>query len=256
MKKQVVLLVSHFIDSNVISKYKRIREELNKENTDVFLLLNTEYKNQFIVPKDIACYSCDIDDLNSLEYESIEETILPGSCHFTILKFSKDNPQYSYYWFIEYDVEFTGTWSLLIDTFSGMKYDFISSHIEKYNDKNSNWSWWHNSNNVGYPLEKCVKGFNPICRYSFEALKYIDKYQREGHSAHSEVMITTCLYNAGFTIADFGGKDEFVPEGFYNKFYIDAEGTNNGTMRYRPLFTKPDIEKAMIPNKLFHPLKF
>ena len=78
-------------------------------------------------------------------------------------------------------------------------YDFLSCHIEKYGEGNKDWPWWYRSNDCGYTLEKCMKGFNPICRYSNRALALLDSYMKEGHSAHSEVMVTTCLHNHGIS---------------------------------------------------------
>lgn len=134
-------------------------------------------------------------------------------------------------------------------------YDFLSCHIEKYGEENREWPWWHRDNNCGYALEECVKGFNPICRYSNRALALLDRYMKEGHSAHSEVMITTCLHNHGMRIADIGGTGEFTPEGYRNRYYIKGVGINNGTMRWRPPFTMEEIEALGTKDRLFHPIK-
>lgn len=134
-------------------------------------------------------------------------------------------------------------------------YDFLSSHIEKYGEGNREWPWWHRDNNCRYALEECVKGLNPICRYSNRALALLDSYMKEGHSAHSEVMITTCLHNHGMRIADIGGTGEFTPEGYRNRYYIKGVGINNGTMRWRPPFTMEEIEALGTKDRLFHPIK-
>ena len=134
-------------------------------------------------------------------------------------------------------------------------YDFLSCHMEKYGEGNKDWPWWYRSNDCGYTLEKCVKGFNPICRYSNRALALLDSYMKEGHSAHSEVMITTCLHNHGMKIGDIGGMGEFTPDGYRNRYYIKGIGTNNGTMRWRPPFTMEEVEALGTKNRLFHPIK-
>ena len=134
-------------------------------------------------------------------------------------------------------------------------YDFLSCHIEKYGEGNREWPWWHRDNNCRYALEECMKGFNPICRYSNRALALLDRYMKEGHSAHSEVMITTCLHNHGMRIADIGGTGEFTPEGYRNRYYIKGVGINNGTMRWRPPFTMEEIEALGTKDRLFHPIK-
>ena len=87
------------------------------------------------------------------------------------------------------------------------------------------------------------------------ALALLDSYMKEGHSAHSEVMITTCLHNHGMKIGDIGGMGEFTPDGYRNRYYIKGVGTNNGTMRWRPPFTMEEVEALGTKNRLFHPIK-
>lgn len=258
-KKEVVLLSTHIVNDFVIQKYRKLCVELDKKKYDVLILLNIDEGQEWHVPEDVACFSTTCESLNALMYEPIEETLLPGSCHFPLLRFYVDNASYKFYWFIEYDVEFTGNWlSLMEDCRENLPdYDFLSCHVEKFEkERNIHWPWWYKSNNVGMALEYCVKGFNPVCRYSNDALAYIDFYQKKGYSAHSEVLITTCLYHGGFKIGDFGGNGEFVPEGYENRYYIpNQSGTNDWTMRYRPLYTFKEIERTGLRNKLFHPLK-
>lgn len=258
-KKSVVLLSTHILNEYVIQKYRKLYCDLDKEKYDIILLLNVDDGCEWSIPNDIICFTTNCESLNALLYEPIEETLLPGSCHFPLLRFYIDNPDYRFYWFIEYDVEFTGNWSSFMNDCSAnlSDYDFLSCHIERFDEnKNKYWAWWHRSNNVGYTLTDCIKGFNPICRYSNAALSYLDHYQKKGYSAHSEVMITTCLYHGGFRIGDFGGRGEFVPEGYENRYYIpNMSGINDGTMRYRPLYTLKEIEGTGLRNKLFHPLK-
>ena len=258
-KKDVVILSTHIVNNYVIQKYRKLCVELNKEKYDILLLLNVDEGHEWHIPEDIVFFNTNCESLNALLYEPIEETLLPGSCHFPLLRFYIDNPDYRFYWFIEYDVEFTGNWSSFMNDCSTnlSDYDFLSCHIERFDEnKNKYWAWWHRSNNVGYTLRDCIKGFNPICRYSNAALSYLDHYQKKGYSAHSEVMITTCLYHGGFRIGDFGGRGEFVPEGYENRYYIpNMSGINDGTMRYRPLYTLKEIERTGLRNKLFHPLK-
>lgn len=258
-KKNVVLLSTHIVNDFVIQKYRKLCRNLNKGKYDIILLLNMDDGYEWKVPSDIICFTTNCDSINELGYEPIEETLLPGSCHFPVLRFFTDMPSYKFYWFIEYDVEYTGNWLTLMkdcdETLIG--YDFLSCYVERFDEKkNKHWTWWYRSNNVGVTLKNCIKGFNPICRYSNEALSHIDAYQKKGFSAHSEVMITTCLYHGGFKIGDFGGVGEFVPKGYERKYYIpDLFGFENGTMRYRPIYTIEEIEQTGLQDKLFHPIK-
>lgn len=258
-KKNVVLLSTHIVNEYVLQKYRKLYSDLGKDYYDIILLLNMDDGDEWDIPDDVVCFITNSESINELRYEPIEETLLPGSCHFPVLRFYSDKPLYKFYWFVEYDVEFTGSWQILMKDCDENLWDYglLSCYIERYNEeKNKNWPWWYRSNNVGFVLEDCVKGFNPICRYSNAALSYLDHYQKMGHFAHSEVLITTCLYHGGFRIGDFGGRGEFVPEGYENRYYIpNMSGINDGTMRYRPLYTLKEIEGTGFRNKLFHPLK-
>lgn len=257
-KKNVVLLSTHIVNDFVIHKYRKLYHDLDNEKYDIILLLNLEEGDEWSIPDDVTCYTTNSERINELEYNPIAETLLPGSCHFPVLRFFTDITSYKFYWFVEYDVEFTGSWQALIqDCDENLHdYDFMSCHVETFDERNKYWPWWYRGNNVGVALEECIKGFNPICRYSNGALAYIDCFQRLGNSAHSEVLITTCLHKKGFKIGDFGGNGDFVPNGYENKFYFrEKTEINGGTMRYRPIYTRAEIEKTGLENKLFHPIK-
>ena len=257
--RQAVVVSTHNLDSLVEKVIGKLVIDLSPDKYDIILLFNTLSATEKISGTfGERLFVCDVRELNKLGYRPITDTLFPGSCHFPLLKYYLENSDYNHYWFVEYDVCFTGNWSLLMDDCSENlgDYDFLSCHVETYDPKrNADWSWWYRHNDVGYPLSQCVKGFNPICRYSNRALSYIDRYQKEGHSAHSEVMITTCLHNAGFKIGDLGGTGEFTPDGWRNKYYVQGIGVNNGTMRWRPEFSREEIEALGTRNKLFHPLK-
>lgn len=256
-KRQVVLLMSHFFNAKIEEKFHRLREELACHQYDVFLIINTNNKaDTRDFPSDIQLCIYDPKDLNELGYTPISSKLLPGSCHFPVLRFYKEHAEYTYYWFIEYDVEFTGEWSVLMDDFCLSSADFIASHVFKYNlQTNGNWYWWNKKCNIGYPLETCIRAFHPICRYSNAALKCIDLYQQKGFYAHSEVLIPTCLFHAGMTLEDFGGSGEFVKEGNENKFYFDYGTEEKCSLRYRPPFPLKEILQNKREKTLYHPVK-
>lgn len=257
--KNAVIISTHFLNDYVISKYHKIYNDLDHQRYDVILLMNTDEEIMQTHLTDMNVCIVNTKDISELHYTPIKKTLLPGSCHFPVLSFFLNNIQYNQYWVIEYDVEFTGDWSILLDDYDKKlsDYDFISCHIERYNEnKNKHWYWWHDNNNVGYKLEECIKSFNPICRYSRNALSYVDLYQKLGNSAHSEILIATCLYHAGYKIGDIGGNSEFTPGDYIQKYYSSTpDSINNGSMRYRPLYTRQTIEMTGLKNHLFHPLK-
>ena len=40
-------------------------------------------------------------------------SLIPGNCHLTMLAFSRSHPGYDFYWQVEYDVVFQGSWDTL-----------------------------------------------------------------------------------------------------------------------------------------------
>ena len=219
--KQAVLLSTHFINGFVLNSYHKLRRSLAADY-EVSVLININDRDKLSRLNGVQCYICDLEAVNSLGYNPIRESLLPGSCHFPVLRFYRDYLEYDFYWFIEYDVYFTGSWSALLDDCSRnlQKYDFLSSQIERFDlNTNGRWPWWYDSNKSGFALADSIKGFNPICGYSKDALACLDEFLTRGYSAHSEVMITSCLYHAGMKIGDFGGSGIFVPKGYEHKYH-------------------------------------
>ena len=185
------------------------------------------------------------DVLNELGYTPIEKgKLVPGSNHFPLLKFFKENQCYDYYWLVEDDVRFSGEWKDFFGSFASCTSDFLSSVIET-KAENLTWYWWTSlkTGNEVIAEEKLLKSFNPIYRLSSQALACIDAHLRIGWMGHYEVLLPTLLYNKGFLLEDFGGEGTFVRPENNTKFYDDT------SMRIAPVL--PDDRK----NYLFHPVK-
>lgn len=185
------------------------------------------------------------DVLNELGYTPIKKgKLVPGSNHFPLLKFFKENQCYDYYWLVEDDVRFSGDWKDFFDSFASSTSDFLSSVIET-KAENPTWYWWTSlkTGNEVIAEEKLLKSFNPIYRLSSQALVCIDAHLRIGWMGHYEVLLPTLLYNKGFLLEDFGGEGAFVCPENKAKFYNDT------SMRIAPVL--PDDRKSY----LFHPVK-
>ncbi len=258
--KSAVLFVSHLINDDIVARYRRLRDELPVDHYDVVWLMTLSEGEETVCPDDVKMTAVRPHELRALGYTPIASTLVPGSCHFLPLRFFIDHPTYHHYWLIEYDVEITGRWHTLLNDCDTHLDDYalLACHVEPFGSCNRDWTWWHRDNHCGYPTEQCVKAFMPICRYSHAALLCLDRYLKAGHaarSAHSEVMVPTCLYRHGMKIADIGGAGPFTPDSFRNKYYLQAPGVNNGTVRWRPAFTREDMLSQGLSHTLFHPLK-
>lgn len=193
--------------------------------------------------KHLFTFTSDI--LSELGYTPIEVgKLIPGSNHFPLLKFFKENSDYDYYWLIEDDVRFSGEWNIFFDSFINNTADFLSSFIET-REENPNWFWWSYLKTANDKIAevKLLKSFNPIYRLSNQALTCIDDHLSNGWMGHHEVLLPTLLYNESFSIEDFGGTGSFVKEGNEHMYYDET------SMGVKPLLS--DRKK----NYLYHPVK-
>ena len=258
MNKTVFLFATHKLTDFVLEQYYRLK--LATKNIGVLYLLIEDGELQQI-PVDVKYYSFSVDTLNELNYEPIEESIIPGSNHFPVLQFYKEHPEFLYYWNIEYDVYFNGKWESFFDPFEMIISYFISSHIEWYTQR-PKWDWWKSVQfkTLSIPQNRYLKSFNPIYRISNRALKALDGVLSLRNSGHHEVVIPTVLDYLGYTINDFGGNSEFTLCELNIPCYLSNSELNNwyteSTMRYRPVFNKEAITRKGIDNMLYHPIKF
>lgn len=243
--KQAVLYLTNKSNEWTLSAFHALEQSLQgkadvyfayHQQGDVLPVSLQNIENQFVFTSDI---------LSELGYTPIEEgKLVPGSNHFPLLKFFKENQGYDYYWLVEDDVRFSGEWKDFFGSFASCTSDFLSSVIEA-KAENPNWYWWTSlkTGNEVIAEEKLLKSFNPIYRLSRQALACIDAYLIIGWMGHHEVLLPTLLYNEGFLLEDFGGEGTFVRPENKAKFYDDT------SMRIAPVL--PDDRK----NYLFHPVK-
>jgi len=252
----VILFVTHLINDDILGRMSILKKQTDSF-ADVFLLYQKEDNDELILPEDIDCYAFNIEKLNELGYKPICKSIIPGSNHFSLLRFYKDYPSYNHYWNIEYDVCFSGEWSYFFSEFNSVEADFISSHVQRFADY-PEWMWWRSMDTrlLILPQDKYVRSFNPIYRISNRALALIDSALFNGLKGHHEVVIPTVLSHYDLKIVDFGGDGEFVLQGYQNKFYLPSPIKNEpngkgGTMCCRPVFKSI----GDVPDKLYHPVK-
>lgn len=243
--KQAVLYLTTKSNEWTLSSFHALEQSLQgkadvyfayHQQGDVLPVSLQNIENLFVFTSDV---------LKELEYTPIERgKLVPGSNHFPLLKFYKENQGYDYYWLVEDDVRFSGEWKDFFGSFASCTSDFLSSVIE-IKAENPTWYWWTRlkTGNEVIAEEKLLKSFNPIYRLSSQALACIDAHLRIGWMGHYEVLLPTLLYNKGFLLEDFGGEGTFVRPENNAKFYDDT------SMRIAPVL--PDDRK----NYLFHPVK-
>lgn len=257
----VILLLTDKVDKGTLKLYRQLRHSVS-ECDELVLLYHQkeEIDEREKLHGLVKYYTFGNELLKSSIYIPLFNTFIPGSNHFPLLDFFRKNADYDFYWLLENDVRFSGSWSYFFSVFS--KYaecDFISSHIRTYSEE-PGWYWWNSlSSRTGSPvLEKLIRSFNPIYRISGAGLRFIDECLQCGWRGHHEILLPTLLWHSGYKVMDFGGNGSFVPPQLINKFYTDDEVcpsgslTGSGTMRFRPVWKRV----GHVPNKLYHPVKF
>ncbi|MBP1617163.1 MAG: glycosyl transferase family 2 [Bacteroidetes bacterium] len=218
------LFVSYVFNDDVLQRYKLLSNQIDNAG-NVFLLLQMDKNNSFLEPKDILFYFFNDDTLDSLDYEPLFETIIPGSNHFPMMQFYIDYPDYEYYWVIESNIIYTGNW---LDLFKKMPYpcvDFLSPQITNFKEDPC-WYWWDSLFMKEKLIKKQdrIKSFNPIFRISNKALGFLDTFLKGRENwGHHELLIPTVLYHNGYIISDFREKVRFVPHDYENKYNLSLE---------------------------------
>lgn len=258
--RTAILILTNKNSTVIVEEYNKLKTELDNNLYDIFVLYN---KTSDDIPITIQqtnylCITNDIFDelkIEEFNYKHWSGRTLHGNEILALYKFYLENKKYDYYWFIEDDVRFSGNWSVFFKAFEEQKIDFISSDI-KWLVRKDNWyfseSLYHQSKKI--PYEKRLKSFNPIYRISNLALDYIGEQYKNGWKGFHEILFPTLLYNANFTIGDYGGDGEFVLSNIKNKFYsyyTDSSGNINNTCAWRPILS----EIGDIPNMIYHPVK-
>ncbi len=243
--KTAFILLTHFLAEEIFAEYKKIKLSCHGLGDAWIILQNNELPvNE--KTNQTKIHLCTGGDIRSLNYPTLQEGIIPGNAHFPLLHFFHIRQKYDYYWLIEYDVRYSGTWRHLFQSFRHDPTDLLTSHIRKY-PQEPNWPHWK----LAHPkesilLEKRTRSFNPIYRISRPALATIHKAHQEGWKGHNEVFLPTILNHSHFSLSDFGGEGSFVPPRRVNKYYIAKL-----TMRYRPIHERTRFYR----NKIYHPVK-
>jgi hypothetical protein len=175
INKTVILYSTHYLSEDVLIEFCKIKKSCG-ENYDVFLSYDN-CRNDF---RNIAslssseCHLLDRDDIRRLGYltwptshnrSRIPLKLFPGNWDFAILDFFIKNKQYKYYWRVEYDVRFSGSWKFFFDTCSDSDADLLGTTFGRY-DEDPSWKWWRSLGNAEGPLGKTdmIRGFFTMCR--------------------------------------------------------------------------------------------
>lgn len=122
-------------------------------------------------------------------------------------------PQFNRYWYVEYDVRYTGDWGRLMDLAAVRPDSFLGTYTGPRSAENVRWNWWN------FAPRGCAslwRAFLPLWRISGEAIDLLDTRYRDGRTGYCEVAMPSLLKEAGMEIgelADCGiqyGRDTYT----------------------------------------------
>lgn len=253
-KKQVLLFLTHSLEPQILKSFQVISQAFKSFGDTAILYHSNKPFKPIDELNNYKIHAFSDETLFQSGYNLLTNKIVPGSGHVPVLDFYKKYPGYSYYWLVENDVRFSGSWSDFFARFSQYPHDLITTHIRLHREEPF-WAWWGLDSPDVIPLENRLRSFNTIYRLSAEAAAFLSVYLLNGCKGHYEMLLPTLMYNKGFSVMDFGGNGQFVPKELINKYYISTDkknkNLNSGTMRHRPPFLVYGFRK----NKLYHPVK-
>jgi hypothetical protein len=112
---------------------------------------------------------------------------------------------FEFFWFLEYDVDFSGCWSSFFNAFSDNSSDLIATHTARRHS-NSKWMWWKGFNPTSeLTIDHHRKAFFPVVRLSLPFVRALSDFydSKQSHGHHEALLPTICSY-FGMAIEDIG----------------------------------------------------
>lgn len=262
-RREAIVFVSHTVCESIVTRFEKLQRE-SPSNSDVFFAYNgteataEEFRYARQLDED-KLWTYEDSDILNVDYPNPwakrrQKTLIPGNLDLLFIYFSRLESAYSRYWFIEYDVTYSGDWSEVFQAFESSNADLLGTTLTPY-EQRPDWNWWPTFD----PPSDCgksewVRGFFPISRLSTAALEILDEGYQAGWSGHREAVIPTLLRSRGLTLEDIGGDGPYVESGNENRFYTNTpkrEQLSPGTFVYRP--SRPS--SGWRRGKLWHPVK-
>jgi hypothetical protein len=168
MTRQVILYYAHFCSPAVRREVARLRSELDSRY-DIFAIGYCQSAGALGGLDCVPALEYSTDDLIALPYPGKVAKFDPpnfiGNADLVPMKFFLDRPDYDYYWIIEYDVRFSGSWPGLFADLSPSGADLLCTTMQTWAE-NPNWAHWSTLATGGenVPLERGNGSFTPAER--------------------------------------------------------------------------------------------
>jgi hypothetical protein len=255
-RQECLLFLSHHTQPGAMAALVKLKQECRHTVFPLFDQTKEHFDIKHIDSKAVGL-TC-ADTVTVLSYPTRHQehpgNFWPKTIDLPLLWFFAQNPNFHYYWLMEYDVRFTGHWRDFFRHFERNTSDLLATTLFDY-DFRPDWHHWNTLKNpVNIPLQERTRALFPIYRISRPALEALHKAYCNGWSGHYEVTIPTILKHHGFTLEDIGGDGAYVRSGNRNRFYRNSPqigGLAPGTFTVAPNQISDDYPS----NMLWHPIK-
>lgn len=162
----------------------------------------------------------------------------------SVILYYLQNPDYDFYWSVEYDVYFYGDWKDFFEIYTRYKTDFLGVHIMETHLDNDNDVWGLFDFNV--PYERRFRCFGTINRISNRLLKTAYEELVAGNHTYYEQLFPSVATHYGMSVKDL------------NEIALKKTGKevySFRTMQYKSIPLDKMIHTFQGLNKLFHPIR-
>jgi len=242
LKECAVLFVSHLLSPATLKTYAKIKHALG-ERCDVYWLCDNRSVQHQLSYLPVRFFSITKDIRASWQHAMNGRGMVPGNCHIPMLAFSQEN-RYDCYWFVEYDVRFTGNWRSVFDLTWSSGADLIATFVDIPFEDSS----WHHWPSVNLPYSQLARSFNPFYRVSHRVLDCVTALLDAGYWAHNEALIASVCLNQDWLIQDLND----LSIKMLGRYIYTPDPEVSGTFGYRPVRSTTLTGKR---GMLFHPVK-
>lgn len=262
--KPAVVFLAHKWDLFARLKYQRLLDEIGDEARLVLLIQSSDEVRRALSQHPTANGAEALFEPSGLPqclgYPLLAETaVVPGSTHFPVLAWLREQPTVEACLVIEYDVEFSGNWRELLLELIACGPDFAALHFRSRREDPS-WRWWTSllpapGEFTGFFARRRLRrSFNPVYWLSRRAIELVDAAHLRGWRGHYEVLLATLLHHSGCRLADLAELGGFC-SGREQDLRSGRPVAELSTMRWRPEVASSEFLERSTGRTLFHPVK-
>ena len=250
--KHCIVFTTYKIDNTIIKLFNQIKNDFaNNNDVDVWLAYNCSYDTCSMEYDKIFYYSKQLIEndgfkLHYYYWNASDKDFYGHNIDLVYIDFFFNHQEYDRYWFVDYDVMFTGNWNDLITYFNDYDYDFICSNLLM--NHSIDICFKVNPLGINYDITKQYHGFTMLMMISNRAMQYLLKIYKNGAWGFVETFFPSVLYY------NIDGDVPFKLGTFNEYNFVDGYSQNDDSTMNCKTWTKEEI-KNFKPNKLYHSIK-